>query len=493
MKDRRLIWSTTAVVSVACIVAGCSSSKSSASSSKSSPAASSPAAAATSAPSAVASAASSSSAASPAASSAAASGPATSTGITLQEVLWDPTQLPAYQSCADAFLAKTGTTVHITQSGWSDYWNNLTTQLAAGTGPDIITNHVGYYPQLVDAGQLVDLSPYFQKDGYNVSASGITTNGNWMKDGKIYGISQDRDAVALLYNTKDTDATSVQGLTWNPTDGGTFGALIKHLTIDTSGKRGDEAGFNKSHIKQYGFAMESGDGIAGQSSWATFALDMGWTWTTPTAPFATKFNMSDPKLAQVFTWLQSQYNAGYIAPIARTGSLGITPVMDQNLAAMTFAGAWTVSSYAPAGDKNQVYAWAGLPTGPNGKAETISNSLAQSVTSSSKHPAEAAKWVEFVGSTACQDLVAKTGAVFPSIPSEAAKVASTDTANGVDVSAFTTELANTSSLASWPITDNGTQINNLATTAFDNTLLKGQGDATKVLSDLNNKINALFQ
>ena len=48
-------------------------------------------------------------------------------------------------------------------------------------------------------------------------------------------------------------------------------------------------------------------------------------------------------------------------------------------------------------------------------------------------------------------------------------------------------------VVSGPITDNGTQINNLATTAFDNTLLKGQGDATKVLGDLNNKVNALFQ
>jgi multiple sugar transport system substrate-binding protein len=491
MKGTRITWSTAAIVSLACIVAGCSSSKPSASPTSSAPAASAPSTATTSAPAAVASAAPS--AAPSAASSAPASGVAAPTGITLHEVLWDPTQQPAYQACADAFFAKTGTKVQIAQSGWSDYWNNLTTQLAAGTGPDIITNHVGYYPQLVDAGQLVDLTPYFQTDGYDVSASGITTNGNWMKDGKIYGISQDRDAVAVLYNTKDTDAPSVHGLTWNPTDGGTFGALIKHLTIDTSGKHGDEAGFNKSHIKQYGFAMESGDGIAGQSSWATFALDMGWTWTTPVSPFATKFNMSDPKLVQVFTWLQNQYNAGYIAPLARTSSLGITPVMDQNLAAMTFAGAWTVSSYAPAGDKTQAYAWAELPTGPNGKAETISNSLAQSVTTSSKHPAEAAKWVEFVGSTACQDLVAKTGAVFPSIPSEAAKVAATDTANGVDVSAFTTELGDSSSLASWPITDNGTQINNLATTAFDNTLLKGQGDATKVLGDLNNKVNALFQ
>ena len=148
--------------------------------------------------------------------------------------------------------------------------------------------------------------------------------------------------------------------------------------------------------------------------------------TTPQTPFATTYNMSDPKLAQVFDWLQQQYDAGYIAPEARISSLGITPVMDQNIAATTFQGAWTISSYAPSADKNQTYAWAQLPVGPDGHTMTISNSLAQSVLTVSPHPAQAAKWVEFVGSTACQNLVAAKAVVFPSIPSEAAKVLAVD-------------------------------------------------------------------
>ena len=64
---------------------------------------------------------------------------------------------------------------------------------------------------------------------------------------------------------------------------------------------------------------------------------------------------------------------------------------------------------------------------------------------------------------------------------------------GLDVGAFTAELGDASSLASWPITDHGTQINNLATNAFDNTLLKGQGDAVKVLGNLNSRVNSLFK
>ena len=419
--------------------------------------------------------------------------PASSGPVTLHAWLWDPTQLSSYQACANAFHAKTGITVDISQSGWADYWTNLTTQLAAGRGPDIITDHVGYYPQMVSAGQLVNLAPYFKNDGYNPASTGITTNGLWTRGGAIYGISQDRDAVALLYNTKDTSAASVTGLTWNPATGGTFGALIRHLTVDKNGIRGDQPGFNKNDVKTYGFAMESGDGIAGQSSWATFALDLGWYWTTPQAPFATTYDMASPQLTQVFSWLQKQYDAGYIAPEARIASLGITPVMDQNVAATTFQGAWTISTYAPSADKNQAYAWAQLPVGPNGRSMTISNSLAQSVLTISHYPSQAAKWVEFVGSAACQNLVAAKAVVFPSIPSEAAKVLAVDQAKGIDVTPFTTELANQGDLASWPITSNGTQINTLATTAIDDTLTRGQGDPSTVLTNLNSSINALFK
>jgi len=412
--------------------------------------------------------------------------------VTLQAVLWDPGQLASYQACADAFKTQTGITVQLTQSSWNDYWNNLTTELAAGQGPDIITNHVGYYPTYVDNDELVDLTPYFQADGYDMSASGITTNGLWAKDGKQYGISQDRDAVQLIYNTSDTDASSVANLTWNPTDGGTFGALVKHLTVDKNGVHGDESGFDKNNVATYGFAMEN-DAISGQSGWATFALDMGWYWTTPATPFATQYNMDDPKVVPVFAWLQSMFNDGYFAPMAQVDSLGITPVLDTNVAAMSFQGAWTISSYAPSADKNQTYAWASLPAGPNGPGMTISNSLAQSVLTVSKHPAEAAKWVEFVGSTGCQDLVAQQAVVFPSIPSEAAKVASVHQANGVDVSSFVNILGTPSLLANWPITDFGSQINTLATNQLDQGLFAGQGDAQTVLTQLNSDINTLFQ
>ena len=51
---------------------------------------------------------------------------------TINYWLWDSRQQPAYQACADAFKAKTGTTVKITQSGWDDYWTAVRTSLSTG-------------------------------------------------------------------------------------------------------------------------------------------------------------------------------------------------------------------------------------------------------------------------------------------------------------------------------------------------------------------------
>ena len=56
--------------------------------------------------------------------------------VTLNYWLWDDNQQAAYQACADAFhTANPNITIKITQTAWDQYWQNLTTQLAAGERP----------------------------------------------------------------------------------------------------------------------------------------------------------------------------------------------------------------------------------------------------------------------------------------------------------------------------------------------------------------------
>src|SRR4051812_18028305 len=85
--------------------------------------------------------------------------------VTLDYWLWDDNQKASYQACADAFhTANPDITVKITQTAWAQYWQNLTTQLAAGDAPDVWTDQASYYPQFVTSNQILDIQPFVDRD-----------------------------------------------------------------------------------------------------------------------------------------------------------------------------------------------------------------------------------------------------------------------------------------------------------------------------------------
>ena len=72
-------------------------------------------------------------------------------------------------------------------------------------------------------------------------------------------------AVSIVYSKRLASAagladTDLANLPWNPTDGGTYEKMIAHLTSDNNGKRGDEAGFDKTKVKVYGLGLDGGSG-----------------------------------------------------------------------------------------------------------------------------------------------------------------------------------------------------------------------------------------
>ncbi|GIH25062.1 sugar ABC transporter substrate-binding protein [Acrocarpospora phusangensis] len=394
--------------------------------------------------------------------------PAAKEKVTLTYSLWDPNQLPAYQECADAFTASSGIEVKITQQGWEDYWNGITTSLVSGTAPDVITNHVAYYPELAANNQLLDIEPFVARDKVDLTRYTGDLASLWVRDGKRYGLPQDWDTIALVYNVKDIedagiDPASLKNLTWNPSDGGTFGELIKKLTVDANGKRGDEAGFDKTKVATYGWGLEQGGGVVGQTQWSWMPLSMGFQYLDKN-PFGTDYKLDDPRLAEAITWWQEQMKAGYVLPREEAGRLGLEPMMQTNKAALVPDGSWRIGTWA--GSTEQKFAFAPLPAGPQGR-KTIINGLAPSITAGTKHPDEAWQWVSFIGSPACQDLVAKRAVVFPAIKTAATTAAETHRAKGVDVSAFTDIAADPNSLSYYPITGSANEINTEAQAVID--------------------------
>ncbi|AXI76803.1 ABC transporter substrate-binding protein [Peterkaempfera bronchialis] len=415
--------------------------------------------------------------------------------VTLNYALWDDKQLPAYQACADAFTQQNpDISVKITQTAWGDYWQNLTTELAAGDAPDVFTDHVGYYPKLAASGQLLDLQPLVDRDKVDLGRYQQGLADLWVKDGKRYGLPKDWDTMALIYNSDmlkkaGVDPASLKDLTWNPQDGGTFEQLIAKLTVDSKGHNGLDPAFDRNNVAVFGYQPDYDSGGApGQSSFGNFVASMGFEFTDQN-PFGTKFHYDDPKLAQTIDWLASLSAKGYSPKLDKTSTLGTDAVLNAGKAALGITGSWNINTYLGPTAK-QKFAFAELPIGPAGRKSMI-NGLSDAVFAGTKHQDEAWKWAKFLASPACQDTVGENAVVFPAITSASDKALAAHQAAGQDVSAFVDEAHAPGGTFFWPITDHGDEIAAAVKDAVFRVYL-GQSAAAPALADLQKQVDALF-
>ena len=409
--------------------------------------------------------------------------------------LWESNQQPAYQQCADAFhAANPDLSVKITQYSWDDYWTTLNTAFASATAPDVFTNHLAKYPEYITQGVVEPLDDTLSKDGVKVDIFQPGLADLWVgQDGKRYGLPKDFDTVAIFYNkTLIKEAGVAESdlgtLAWNPTDGGTYEKMIAHLTVDANGKRGDEEGFDKTNVEVYGLGLEGGSGGAyGQTQWSMYSGTTGWTATDKT-PWGTHYNFDKPEIQSTIAWWRTLIEKGYMPSLESVTGQSAGDIFGAGKYALLTNGSWSI---------NQMFSYKGVevglaptPTGPTGKRSSMYNGLADSIWTGSKNKPGAAKWVEFLASPACQDIVGKAGAVFPAIPSGTTLAEAAFQAKGVDVSAFTVHLKDNSTFL-FPITDHASEITNIITPAMD-AILTGKATADS-LTAANTQVNALFE
>ncbi len=356
--------------------------------------------------------------------------------VSLNYWLWDANQQPGYQKCADAFTtANPNISVTVKQFGWDDYWSGITTGLVSGTAPDVFTNHASYFPTFVEKHQIMPIDD--EKVDLGAYQPGLPEL--WVgTDGKRYGLPKDNGLVGLYVNdgllTKaGKTAADLADLTWNPTDGGTYEQLIAHLSVDKAGKRGDEAGFDKSKVEVYGLGLNgAGDG-SGETIWAQYALSNGWAYHSGTTS-KPQFNYNDPKFLDTLKWFKGLSDKGFMPPLKVASSgIGMQASYGAGKYAMTTDGVWSAKSYFEMKDIKTTVA--PLPTGPAGRVSTT-NSLGDAVTATTKHPAEAKKLLVFLGSKDCQSIVAKEGVVLPAVTSAIEEAKATFQTNGIDIQPF---------------------------------------------------------
>ncbi|MBT2515205.1 sugar ABC transporter substrate-binding protein [Arthrobacter sp. ISL-30] len=408
--------------------------------------------------------------------------------------LWDANQLPAYKQCADDFTkANPDITVKITQRGWDDYWSTLTNGFVAGTAPDVFTNHLAKYPEYAKKKQLLALNDAVEKDNIDLSQYNEGLADLWVdEDGKRYGLPKDWDTIALFYNKKmaaDAGITEEQmkNLTWNPQDGGSYEKAIAHLTVDQNGKRGDEAGFDKNNVAVYGLGLENSGSGQGQTQWSFLSATTGWTHSDKN-PWGKKFNYDDPKFQDTIKWWARLAEKGYMPKLETTVGASVADNFAAGKAAINSNGSWMIGQYT--GYKGVEVGIAPTPVGPNGKRASMFNGLADSIWAGTKNPAAATKWVEYLGSAACQDVVAGKAVVFPAIKSSAEKATEAFKGKGIDVSPFAQHVKDETTVLV-PITDNAAKVEGIMEPAMD-AVVSGKQPASS-LTQANEQVNGLFK
>jgi len=414
--------------------------------------------------------------------------------VSLDYWLWDANQLPAYQECVEAFEQDNpDIDVRISQYGWDDYWRKLTASFVAGVGPDVFTDHLTRYPEYADRGLLLDLKTLSPTSDFDADEFQPGLADLWVgQEGQQFGMPKDFDTIALFYNkTMIEDAglspEDLDNLTWNPQDGGTFEDLIAHLTIDKNGVRGDEDGFDPNHVAVYGLASNGSGAVDGQTQWSWLAGATGWRHTNADV-WGTEYNFDDPRVQGSLKWLFSLVQKGYMPPYTQVGTdPNPTQALGSGQAAISANGSWMINTYA--GLEGIDLGIASVPSGPVGHPVSMYNGLADSISSQTEHPEEAAKFVSFLGSDQCQVLVGETGVVFPARPAgtEAAEQAFQD--KGLDVSPFT-DLVDKKHTMYFPVTEEYGRIEAVMTPVMDEIYI-GSREVSS-LTEVNEQLNQIL-
>jgi len=366
---------------------------------------------------------------------------------TLNWWTWDDKQAAAYKVCATDFeKANPGTTVKITQYNVVDYFTKLTAGFVAGNAPDAFQNSVQYFPAYAAQHQLMPLDDLISKDKFDLSRFSVGVDAWKFTDGKRYGLPLDWAAAGIYYN-KDAlkkagyTEKDVDSLTWSPDDGGTLGKMIAHMTIDDKGRRGDQPGFDKSHVKTFGYGEVAAKDFIGQTTWNPLVATTGWRLgDNPNWP--TVLNYKDPRFVKTMDWIRSLTDKGYAPKIGQfTDSVSDVDLLSSGKVAMESGGSWEASTFVKIpGLKVGI---APTPYGPDGKTRAVlSNSNGNNIWAGTKNADLAWKWVSYMGSEACQTKASQTGTFFPSIPASMDSSAKALAKNGVDLSVFTDMMKN---------------------------------------------------
>ncbi|MFI1988548.1 ABC transporter substrate-binding protein [Actinoplanes sp. NPDC020271] len=319
--------------------------------------------------------------------------------------LWDEEVATAYAQSFSVFARDhPGITVDVQVVPWADYWTKLPADVVAGTTADIFWTNSSNLGLYADNGKLL---PVDDTGEWTKSVVELYTRG-----GKLWGVPQLWDSIALYYNKDLVTAAGVDpaALSWDPSlPSDRFRAALRRLTVDSAGKHPGEAGFNPQRITTYGFNAA----LDQQAILWDFVGSNGGVWQSGDAfTFA-----GEPRTAQAVQYVVDLINKDHVAPSAAdTNTRGdkALQLFTQGRIALFQSGPYHLRAVHDGAG----FRWgiAPLIQGPAGRVSVV-HGVAAVASARTRHPAATREVLKWIGSAAGQRPIAAGGYAFPAVTS----------------------------------------------------------------------------
>lgn len=299
--------------------------------------------------------------------------------VTLEFAFWAGAgpEEDAYNALIEKFMQENpNITIEKQMLSYADYYTALDTRIAGGQAPDVckmLYQQAGTY---VDAGVLGDMSPYIDQSEVDDLLPAFKAAA--VVDGKLVAFPLQTDTYLIFYNK---DMFSKSGITppttmeeaWSWEE---FGDVAKKVQQDNGVKYSFVYRWTKT--KSYAlfpWIYSNGGSVVNEDY--------------------TRGNLSDPKCLEVLEMIDGWVRDGLIAPISPESSEGVDDIFSTGQAAMIISGNWMMAQY----DQNLAGKW-GVTYMPqrDGKIGSDLGGGELCITSATEHPAEAAKFVQFMTS-----------------------------------------------------------------------------------------------
>lgn len=309
------------------------------------------------------------------------------------------TSSPAEDALVQQNLKKftqTHPNIKVNWTGLADYPTKMRANISSGNVPDVFYVQPQMGSEYINAGKLLNLSPYMAKTGvktsdyYEALMSPFTCKG-----GQVYGIPKDWNTLGLFYNKQMFQSAGVA----LPTDNWTWTDMqnaAKKLT-----KSGNAA------TSTYGITL-----AADASRWGAFLFAAGGSMLNKDGTQATFNTTAGIKSLQFYTGFQKDGTS--VLP-GSVSSAWPGEAFGKQRAAMALEGGWLIpflSSTYP----NVQYDIAPLPKDPDtGKRANLIYTNAWGAYASTKHPEAAWELIKYMTGTDVQKTQLDAGFALPTI------------------------------------------------------------------------------